>query len=115
MMEILLRMTEAAEAQARFLDRRQDVERETRFKVSRNIPKITAENPMLLLDEFDAFEKAFEKTNPRSVKEWAITLDDALDGRAKTWRDYVILVDPGRLFYQRTLAAGARDADYQAY
>ena len=79
MLMLLTRFTEAAEKQANFLERRQDVERETRFKVNRNIPKVTAEEPMQLLDEFDAFEKAFEKTNPRTVKEWALTLDDALE------------------------------------
>ena len=81
---------------ADYLRQRRDGELEARFKIHRSIPKITAEGAVSLLDEFDAFKTTFARTNPQSAKDWAITLDDALEGKAKTWRDYCILCDPGR-------------------
>ena len=57
---------------------------------------------MSLLDEFDAFESAFTRANPQTGKEWATTLDDALEGKAKSWRDYCILNDPGRRIHEAT-------------
>jgi len=101
--------------QVEYFRHRRDGDREARFKITRNIPKITAEGPTTLLDEFDDFEATFAKTNPQSSKDWAITLDDALAGKAKTWRDYIILTDPGRRIHQATLVAGATDNDYMAY
>ena len=66
-----------------YLRQRKEGDREARFKITRNIPKITAEGMVNLLDEFDEFETTFARTNPQSAKEWAMTLDDALEGKAK--------------------------------
>jgi hypothetical protein len=44
-----------------------------------------------------------------------MTLDDALEGKAKSWRDFVILNEPGRSVHQATMVAGAIDEDYGNY
>jgi ERCC4-type nuclease len=80
-------MSDVQRQQADYLRQRRDGDREQRFKIHRNIPKITAEGAVSLLEEFDAFEETFGRTNPQSGKEWAMTLDDALEGQAKTWRN----------------------------
>jgi hypothetical protein len=108
-------MGDVQRQQVEYLCQRRDGEREARFKITRNIPKITAEGGTNLLDEFDLFESTFAKTNPQSAKDWAITLDDALDGKAKSWRDYCVLCDPGRTFHQATLVVGATENHYRNY
>ena len=77
-------MSDVQRQQAEYLRQRQDGDREARFKIHRNIPQITAEGAGSLLDEFAAFEEAFGRANPQTGKEWAMTLDDALEGKAKT-------------------------------
>jgi ERCC4-type nuclease len=67
-------MSDIQRQQADYLRQRRDGDREARFKIHRNIPKITAEGAVSLLDEFDAFETTFARTNPQSAKDWAITL-----------------------------------------
>ena len=44
-----------------------------------------------------------------------MTLDDALEGKAQAWRDFVILQEPGRRLHQATMVAGAIDDDYGNY
>ena len=73
------------------------------------------EDGQTLLDEIDEFERTFAQTNPRAAKEWSATLDDALTGKAKSWRDYVILSGPGKNIYEATLGVGARQEDYARY
>ena len=76
-------MGEVQRQQAEYLRQRRDGDREARFKIHRSIPKITADGATSLLDEFDAFEAAFTRANPQTGKEWAMTLDDALEGEGK--------------------------------
>ena len=47
-------MSDVQRQQADYLRQRRDGDREARFKIHRNIPKITAEGAVSLLDEFDA-------------------------------------------------------------
>jgi hypothetical protein len=101
--------------QVDYFQQRRDGDREARFNISRSIPKITSESGALLMKELDAFEDAFAKTNPRSWKDWTITLEDALEGKAKAWRDFVILTEPGGRIHQATVVAGATDVDYGNY
>ena len=108
-------MSDVQRQQADYLRQRRDGDREQRFKIHRNIPKITAEGAVSLLEEFDAFEETFGRTNPQSGKEWAMTLDDALEGKAKTWRNYCILTDPGRGIHAATLLVGATSQDFMMY
>jgi hypothetical protein len=54
--------------QVDYFRHRRDGDREARFKISRNIPKITSESGPAL-DELDAFEEAFAKANPQSMKD----------------------------------------------
>ena len=86
MMALLEKLTNAQVQQLTYYQQRRDGDREARFKIHRTIPKITAENPMTLIDEFDDFETKITQTSPPSAKDWAITLDDALEGRAKGHR-----------------------------
>ena len=67
-------MSDVQRQQADYLRQRRDGDRD---KIHRSIPKITAEGAVSLLEEFDAFEDTFGRTNPQSGKEWAMTLDDA--------------------------------------
>ena len=87
--------------------RRQDIERDKRFSVGRVIPKIQAESPVDLLNEVDDFETEFAKANLNSLKDWARALDDSLIGRAKQWRNFVIMSGPGKEIYEATLIPGA--------
>ena len=83
--------------------------------MGRTIPKITEESGPVLLDEIDEFEKEFAKTNPKSMRDWAVALDEAVIGKAKTWRDYVILHQPGKALYDALLRDDAVAGDYGAY
>jgi len=113
--DVLEEITRLQRQQVEYFRHRRDGDREARFKISRNIPKITSECGEALMRELDAFEEAFAKANPQSHKDWAMTLEDALEGKAKAWRDFVILQDPGRRLYQATMVAGATDLDYGNY
>jgi hypothetical protein len=115
LLALLQTMGDVQRQQTEYLRQRRDGEREARFKINRNIPKITAEGAAGLLDEFDAFETTFARTNLQSAKDWAITLDDALEGKAKSWRDYCVLCDPGRRIHEATLVVGATANDYMTY
>ena len=112
---ILQLLAENQKVQADYLRQKKDGNREQRFKIHRNIPKITAEGATSLLDEFDDFETAFTRTNPPESKDWAMTLDDALEGTAKAWRDYIILTEPGKTIYAATLMPNATNTDYITY
>ena len=112
---ILQMLVESQKVQSDYMRQKRDGDREQRFKIHRNIPKITADGATGLLDEFDEFETAFTKTNPTGPKDWAMTLDDALEGTAKSWRDYIILTDPGKTLYKATLAPAAKDTDCTLY
>ena len=65
-MAILQILAENQKVQADYLRQKKDGNREQRFKIHRNIPKITAKGATSLLDEFDEFETAFTRTNPQS-------------------------------------------------
>ena len=56
---ILQLLTKNQKVQADYMRQKTDGDREQRFKIHRNIPKITAEGATSLLDEFDEFEIAF--------------------------------------------------------
>ena len=79
------------------------------------IPKITAENANVFLVEIEDFEREYARSNPRSVRDWVVTLEDALAGRAKDWKSMVILTEPGKSLYGRTLVPGAQDRDFANY
>ena len=115
MQRIFGQLVRVQQQQAEYIHRRQDVDRESRFKVHRSIPKITADGASSLLEEFTHFEQTFQRTNPRHAKEWVITLEDALDGAAKTWRGFIILTPPGRDLYEATCLPGATQQDYITY
>ena len=76
-------MTQLSADHEYYLRKRTDHDRDQRFNVKRTIPKIGAEGPQELLEEFESFEETFARTNPTSAREWAITLDEALVGKAK--------------------------------
>ena len=114
-LSVLARLTDIAESQDQYIRRKQDADRDTRFKINRVIPKITAETGTKLLDELDDFEVTFARTYPRSAKEWALTLDDSLTGKAQTWRDFVILTYPGRDFFDRMQSPLATTEDFSNY
>ena len=99
------RVIGVSEQNTRYFQGRAAADSEQRFKIKRDIPKISADSGRLLLDEFDEFEEVFSKTDPRSAKEWALTLDEALTGTAKRGRDFEILMDPGRGLYERITSA----------
>ena len=44
-----------------------------------------------------------------------MTLDDALEGKAKSWRNFCITTDPGRTIHAATLVAGATSQDFMTY
>ena len=96
MLAILERLTRAAELQQENDKRRGTMEREARFKITRTIPKITAQSATTLLEELEAFEEEVIKTEPASAKQWYQALEDALDGPARGWRDFVTLTGSGR-------------------
>ena len=115
LLALLQTMGDIQRQQADYLRQRRDGEREACFKIHRSIPKTTAEGAAGLLDEVDAFEATFARTNPQSAKDWATTFDDALEGKAKSWRDCCILCDPGRRIHEATLVVGATANDYMNY
>ena len=55
-MALLTQLTNAQVQQINYYQQRRDGDREARFKIHRTIPKITADKPMTLIDEFDDFE-----------------------------------------------------------
>ena len=61
-MALLTQLTNAQVQQINYYQQRRDGDREARFKIHRTIPKITADNPMTLIDEFDDFETKFVQT-----------------------------------------------------
>ena len=91
------------------------MDREQRFKIRRDIPKISAETGQRLLDEFDEFEEVFVKTDPRRARDWALALEEALVGRAKSTRDFAILHNPGRQLYEAIMERDAPDPAYADY
>ena len=93
-------MTRVLENQQNYLADRRTQEREQRFKLRRDIPKISATTGQQLLDEFDEFEEVFAKTDPRTARDWALTLEEALTGRAKHVREFAILNPPGRGLFE---------------
>ena len=95
-------MARFIQRQNEFQTRKQEIERDRRFNLNRTIPKIGAETAAKFLEEIEVFEKEYAKTNPSGIKEWCMGLDDALYGRAKNWRDMVILTQPGKDIYERT-------------
>ena len=115
MMQALVQLTSIAARQDEYLRRRQDAERDSRFRIQRIIPKVSAENGQKLLEDIMAFEEAFLKTNPSTSKEWALAFDEALVDRAKHWRDFIILTDPGRNFYERMVRVNGTEDDHANY
>jgi hypothetical protein len=73
-LDVLEAISQTQRQQVDYFRYRRDGDRETRFKISRNIPKITSESGPVLMNELDAFEEAFAKSNPQSFKDWAMTL-----------------------------------------
>ena len=55
LLALLETMGDVQRQQVEYLRHRRDGEREARFKITRNIPKITAEGGTNLLDEFYVF------------------------------------------------------------
>ena len=95
--ERLLQMVaEAFAEQASYYNRREHQDREKRFNTGKVIPKITAADAQTTLDEFTAFEEEFVKTSPGNSKAWLAMLNDALVGEAKTWKNFVIVTEPGK-------------------
>ena len=103
------RLTNVMENQHNYLADRRTQEREQRFKLRRDIPKISGATGQQLLDEFDEFEEVFAKTDPRTARDWALTLEEALTGRAKHVREFAILNLPGRGLYEATQERNAPD------
>ena len=110
-----MNLAQIANQQHQYLRRREDTDRESRFRIQRSIPKIAAENGQKLLEELEVFEEAFAKTNPTTTKEWCMAFDEALVGSAKAWKDYVILADLGRTLYERAMGVRATQEDYANY
>ena len=111
-------MVQVLQGQARHQDRRSDIDRDKHFNLSRTIPKITANSASQLLEEMEEFETEYYKTNPRNIKDWVLGLNDALEGRAKQWRDFAILQEPGRGLYEATLrndATAQQLSDFYRY
>ena len=61
-------LTQLVANQQTYLTDRRVQDRETRFKIQRTIPKISADKPEELLKEYEEFEKAFRRTQPRTGK-----------------------------------------------
>ena len=38
------------------------------------------------------------------MRDWVTALDEALIGKAKTWRDYVITLNPGKALYDAVIS-----------
>ena len=112
---LLDRVIQVQGGNQRYFDNRAVTDREARFRIRRDIPKISAENGDKLLLEFDEFEEVFARTDPRHAKDWAMTLDEALTGRAKVLRDHEILNPPGRDIYEATVPPNAPDEAYAQY
>ena len=97
-------------------DQRRSVrEREERFKITRSIPKITASSAHTVLEELEAFEEEVIKTEPSSAKQWYQALEDALDGPALAWRNFVTLTDPGRSLLAIVNTSTAANSDFAKY
>ena len=62
-------MANLLEVGTNYLTKRSGADRDHRFRIQRNIPKITGSDPKKLLDELEEFEEAFIKTEPSSSKE----------------------------------------------
>ena len=91
------------------------MDREKRFNLSRTIPKIAAETTGQFLEEIDNFEREYARTTPAGIKDWVLALEDALTGRAKAWRDLVILTNPGKELYEATLRPNPSPNDFGDY
>ena len=70
-------LTQMSTEQTRYTRGRRDQDRETRFRIQRTIPTISADTGTTLLDEFDSFEEIYGRTNPSSPKDWVLSLEDA--------------------------------------
>ena len=111
----LVTLTGVLQRQDEYLNRRAEADREKRFNIGRTVVKISADTDVGFLDEIDEFEKTFARSNPRTSREWALALDEALTGRAKAWRDFAILDEPGRGIYKATLGQNVQANAYSEY
>ena len=110
-----MQMTRVSQVQSDYFERQQDQNRETRLKIKRGIPKIQCETPTGLILEYDAFEEAIYRFNPKGYKDWALALDDSLENNALSCRDYVILTEPGKSMYEKLRRPDAVEEDYLNY
>ena len=108
-------LTQLVANQQGYLTERRVQDRENRFRIQRTIPKISADRPDELLKEYEEFEKAFRRTQPRTGKEWGQAFEESLIGMAAEWRDFVILYSPGKEIYEAALSYNASDVDWVNY
>ena len=73
-------LTQLVANQQGYLSDRRVQDRESRFKIQRTIPKVSADRPEEVLKEYEEFEKAFHRTQPRTGKEWGQAFDESLIG-----------------------------------
>ena len=102
--------TQQASANQAEIERR-SMNRERRFGMKREIPKAAATGVLELVDELGNFETEFLKTTPQGGKDWAHAFDEALAGRAKTWRDAEALYLPGSIYYGNCIRPECTDQE----
>ena len=90
MIDALNRVAATQEATVKYYQEKAEHDHDVRFKISRTLPKITSETGSDLIDEITEFEREFDKTNPKTGKQWALMLDESLAGRSKNWRDFAV-------------------------
>ena len=55
------------------------------------------------------------KTEPTTAKQWYQALEDALDGPARTWRDHVVLTEPGMSYLAMARLPKATQVSFETY
>jgi len=115
MVQAVQRLTELAEQNVHFQRNRDVIQQEQRFTIKRRIMKITAASATSLMDEVQNFEEEFRRTRLAKARDWVMALEEALEGKAREWRDYVILTNPGLALWRSVQAERPTDQDYMVY
>ena len=115
MTQILQTLTRSTTNLERMFQAKSHIDRDSRFKIQRTIPKITADDSYMLLEEYDDFEEAFIRTNPSNARDWCMALEEALIHKAKSWKDMAIMLPPGDGLYRQVMDPSCPNHYAEAY
>ena len=94
---------------------RRDLDFDKRLGIKRDIPKIRCATGPAALKEFTEFEDRLREFRLREGEKWVLAFEASLEDKAKTWRDFLLMVPRVREMYAGLFRPNTTDDQYLEY